>query len=1049
MTERQDMGGQFWHLPSEAWYGGAGVHLAVAGGARPWVCRYPGKTAVVVLADLRQMESFAEDWKALGQGEKEDELFVLRELPLALESASNKAYWMQRGETLRRWQHRGGFLVATPGALLGPCAEGADTLSLQEGHHVGWAHLLSWLDEGGYVRSDLVWAPGQWVSRGEIVDVFDPAEPLPLRIEFFDDEVASIRYFSPENQRSVGPLSAVELRRLSSPKGGAGEVAAKKLPEEVPVIFFEPRDVELQGDLYGELWNGLREQGDLPEIPPWQEIVLSLLHHPRLRVSRTLAAGDHRLAIQGLPPFRGKVRDAEGYVAAWRDQGFTLHLISRTEAVRAWGIGRGLLVREGSLSGGFVDTDARCGVLSDAELVGVSLSAPSSAWYGIPREWADRLAPQSWVVHEDYGVSRFLGTQAVETSQGEQDYLVLEFAQGKRLLVPVAQFGKVTPFSTSLGEEPTPDALSGSRWRKAVERARERAAEAAKRLTLLYALRERAEGFAFAPDGDMLRMVEHSFPHRETADQLRAIRDVKKDMERPTPMDRLVVGDVGFGKTEVALRAVLKAVEGGRQVALLVPTTVLAQQHHATFEARLAGLPLRVESLSRFVAPARQRHILLAVAEGKVDLLIGTHRLLQRDVAFARLGLLVVDEEHRFGVLSKEGIKERFPGVDVLTLTATPIPRTLQLALGGVRPISLIATPPEHRFPVISVVSPWRDDLVRRALRRELARGGQAFFVHNRIQQLAFRERLLRQMVPGARIAVAHGALPSEELERVMEDFALGNSDVLLCTTIVESGLDIPRANTLIVDDVQHLGLAQMYQLRGRIGRRSEQAFAYFLYPEEEVLSRDTRERLEAIGEMGEFGSGYRLAMRDLEIRGGGDFLGLAQHGHVQRVGFPLYCALLEKELASAAGGKISETVLAINFPLGIPRGYIGEESVRIALYRRFLRLDSWEDARTLEMELKDRFGPPPESVGTLLDAARIRVLGSRFGVEYVDCRADRTDMGGPEESMRSLRSFCPGWMLGKNGLVGPGGAQGMRALAKALQHLSESTETIGKESRP
>ena len=1041
MTAWRDGGGQFWDLPSEAWYGGAGVHLATAGGARPWACAHPKGPMVVVLADLRQMETFAEDWKALDPEKSGGTLSVLRELPLGPEAAGNRAYWMQRGETLRRWRHRGGVLVATPGGLLGPYEEGTETLSLREGEVVGWNRLLAWLTEGGYGRSDLVWAPGQWVSRGGIVDVFDPAEPLPLRIEFCDDEISSIRYFSPENQRSVGSLGTVELRRLSDSRSLRRGIAAERIPEDVPVVFFEPRDVELQGDLYEELWNGLREQEDLPEIPPWQEVALSLFRHPRLRVSRALAPGDHRMAIQELPPFRGKIKDAEGFVAAWRDRGFSLLLVSRTEAVRLWGEQRGFHVRSGSLSGGFLDLDSRCGVFSDAELVGVSLSSPSSGWYGVPREWADRLAPQSWVVHEDYGVSRFLGTQGVETPQGEQDYLVLEFAQGKRLLVPVAQFGKVTPFSALPEEEPTPDALSGSRWRKAVQRARERAAEAAKKLANLYALRETTAGMAFPADGEMLRMVEHSFPYRETEDQLRAIRDVKKDMEHHYPMDRLVVGDVGFGKTEVALRAVLKAVEGGRQAAFLVPTTILAQQHHGTFEGRLAGLPLRVESISRFVSPARQRRILADTAEGKVDLLIGTHRLLQKDVSFARLGLLVVDEEHRFGVLSKEEIKGRFPGVDVLTLTATPIPRTLQLALGGMRPLSLISTPPEHRFPVLSVVSPWRDDLVRKALQRELARGGQAFFVHNRIPQLESRERWLREALPGSRVAVAHGSLPSEGLERVMEDFFLGKSDILLCTTIVESGLDVPQANTLIVDDAQHLGLAQMYQLRGRIGRRSAQAFAYFLYPEGETLSREAQERLEAIGEMGEFGSGYRLAMRDLEIRGGGDFLGLAQHGHGPRVGFSLYCSLLEKELTVAMGGKISKTAIAINFPLGIPRGYVGEESVRIALYRRILRLDSWEEVQSIERELRDRFGPIPESVGTLLDGARIRALGSHFGVEYVDGRVDRTEVGGEALGRSPLGRALPGWMPGKRGLVGPGGARGLRDLAEALKILSEASE--------
>ncbi|WP_084460407.1 transcription-repair coupling factor [Aminiphilus circumscriptus] len=1020
-------------LDAVCWSKGVSVHAPVADAALSWMCGPNNVACLVVLPDSRLQGHFCEDRETLFE---DVPVFDLRELPLTTEGATNRPFLVQRGELLRTWRRKGGFLAATPGSLMGPVLFGESQWELHVGHTVDREEFLQWLLGEGYRRVDLVWAPGQIALRGSIIDVFDPIQRFPVRIELFDDTLESLRHFSPEDQRSVANLSSVFLQGISS-TSAEHQSLFSELPSDLSVLFVEPKELEKQGESYLWLWDGLREQVQLPPLPTWQSVYLRLSSFRRLRLSRILGQGDLRWRVREVPSFRGRWDDVEVQVAAWREHAMRIHVYSASEIVLEWAKERGLEIRRKPLSRGFVDDENAFVVLTDTELSGVSPTLRRNAWYSVPREWKDRLLPGEFVIHEEYGVAVYRGMQALGSGDNAQEYMVLEFANEKRLLVPMTHFPRITSHAFSGETPPRLDSLKGSTWKKALERARERTREAAEQLVRIYAEREFAKGFSFPPDGEMLSRFERAFPFDETADQLKAIRDVKRDMESPLCMDRLVVGDVGFGKTEVALRAAMKAVESGKQVAVLVPTTVLAQQHFATFTSRFQAFPVSVACLSRFVGAAQGRRIVEGVRKGQVDILIGTHRLFLKDLVFKDLGLLVIDEEHRFGVLHKENLKERYPCVDVLTLSATPIPRTLQLSLQNLRSISLITTPPRFRHPVISIVSPWNDDLVKKVILRELARGGQVFFVHNRISTITRCVRHLRNLLPEARFLVAHGRMPDRELEQTMLAFAEGEADILVCTTIIESGLDMPRANTLIVDNAQDFGLAQLYQLRGRVGRRNEQAFAFFLHPEGIAMTRESTERLDAIGSLDALGMGYQLAEKDLQIRGGGDLFGPAQHGHIERIGFHLYCSLLEKHIARIRGIEQGETrVEMIDYP-GIPASYIPQEGVRITLYRRLLRAGDVSDLSALEEETKDRFGSFPESVGVLFALAKVRVLGTRFGVQYVRSSRERTSVSGNPEAVDCLASELRGWKRRAGELEGPGAPKGVLDLEACLEKLS------------
>ncbi len=630
---------------------------------------------------------------------------------------------------------------------------------------------------------------------------------------------------------------------------------------------------------------------------------------------------------------------------------------------------------------------------------GQSDGAPGA---GPPRRGALRsfteLRTGDIVVHEDHGIARFAGFQTRTVADVTRDYLYLEYQGDDRVFVPTDQLAKISRYvgAGAVDGAPPLSKLGGSRWEAMKARARRAAQELAGELLSLYTERRRRAGHAFGPDTEWQREFEQRFPYTETADQLEAIELVKADMEAPRPMDRLVCGDVGYGKTEVALRAAFKAASEGKQVLMLVPTTILTQQHYGTFSERLSDYPLTVDHVSRFRSQAEQKAALEGFRQGRTDILIGTHRVLSRDVRAKDLGLLIVDEEQRFGVKQKELLRQLKLKVDVISMSATPIPRTLQMSLAGLREISVIETPPEGRRPVKTYVGEYEEELVKRALVREYARGGQAFFLHNRVESIEDTAERLRALCPGVRFAVAHGQMGEGELEAVMMDYLQGGADVLVCTSIIESGIDIPQANTLIVEHADAFGLAQLYQIRGRVGRSRERAYAYLLYDSAAALTPEAAQRLSALSDYTELGAGFKVAMRDLEIRGAGNLLGDEQSGHVAALGFELYMQMLDEAVRLAGSpdeqdGELPEPVrLDVNVNAYIPADYVPYEQAKIDVHRRVASALEVADVERLREELEDRFGPVPEPLANLLALQRARIKFGQAGAQAVSFRGDR-----------------------------------------------------------
>ena len=640
-------------------------------------------------------------------------------------------------------------------------------------------------------------------------------------------------------------------------------------------------------------------------------------------------------------------------------------------------------------------------LLTDSEIFGWERPKPrrrQKEKHVAPEDHYSDLKEGDWVVHIDYGIGRYKGLVKRTVDDAERELLFVEYDGGDQLFVPVHQADRLNRYVGPGGEPPKPTRLGTAEWSRAKNKVRESVQEVAKDLLDLYAKRHESKGFAFSPDTNWQKDLEASFPYIETEDQLLAIQQVKRDMESERPMDRLLCGDVGYGKTEVALRAAFKAVMDGKQVAVLVPTTILAQQHYDTFFQRLAPFPVAVEMLSRFRTSQQQTTILNDLAKGSIDIIIGTHRLVQPDVLFKDLGLVIIDEEQRFGVTHKEYFKKLRTEIDVLTMTATPIPRTLYMALTGARDISTINTPPEERLPIITHIGPYSPRLVRQAILRELERGGQVFFVHNRVRTIQAMQSHLEALVPEARIGVGHGQMQENELSSVMHNFSNGDLDVLLSTSIIESGLDIPNANTLIVDRGDTFGLAQLYQLRGRVGRSAQKAYAYFFRHRDKAPTPEGQERLETLAENTQLGAGYSIAMRDLEMRGAGDMLGIRQHGYIASVGFHLYTKLLSQAVRQIKGENgftqaeqreiFREMIIPVNVDLplviGIPIYYISDDDLRLKLYRRLANIMSETDINQMEEEFSDRFGPLPEEVANLFYQMRVKLLAEKIGLASV-----------------------------------------------------------------
>lgn len=723
--------------------------------------------------------------------------------------------------------------------------------------------------------------------------------------------------------------------------------------------------------------------------------------------------GAKRLPVGVTPSFAGKLKPLAQQSAAWAKQGKSVVIISQ-QALRL----AELLDEEGiradlrrslstppepgairlmpfALTGGFTVED-RLVVVTDAEIFGFrKRRRPTRARHGVRPDIVSSLEVGDYLVHADHGIARYGGLVRRTVENVEREYLELQYADSDRLYVPADQLDAVSRYVGPTDHPPALTRLGSQEWMRAKRRVKQAVVELAQDLLDLYARRELAIGHAFAPDGPWQMEMEAAFPFVETADQLEAIAEVKADMERPRPMDRLICGDVGYGKTEVAVRAAFKAVADGKQVAVLVPTTVLAEQHGNTFRERIAGFPVRVEVLSRFRSEQEQREIVAGILTGEVDIAIGTHRLLQKDVEFKDLGLVVIDEEQRFGVSHKERLKQMRAEVDSLTLSATPIPRTLQMSLVGIRDMSSVMSPPEERQPIRTYVMQWDGEILREAIDRELQRGGQIYFVHNRVHNIERIVSQLREVVPEARISVGHGQMPEEQLERVMMEFGAGDQDVLVCTTIIESGLDIPNANTIIINNANQLGLAQLYQLRGRVGRAANRAYAYLLYDKDRAMSESAQKRLEAIFEATELGAGFQIALRDLEIRGAGNVLGNQQSGHIAAVGFDMYSKLVAEAVFALKSALAPEAVSgppplppspAMDLPLSahIPEQYIAEVHARLAVYQRVADIETAEGVAEMQAELADRFGPIPRSVENLLYVSLAKSLARRSGVESI-----------------------------------------------------------------
>ncbi len=785
---------------------------------------------------------------------------------------------------------------------------------------------------------------------------------------------------------------------------------------ERPVIILDPGAVRLAFEQFEQQAEEFREiselSGELPRsLPRPYHASASLLHELNHRPVLWLGATSDasRCSIEssdlgfttGVPTVAGRLDALPALLTPYGEKGYTIMIVTEhpdrlLQRLAEWERTLGdelpkssVTVARGRLPGGWAHHEAKVLTLTDRELYGISrLPSPRHRRHRpISDDLLSKLTPGVYVVHIDHGVARYGGLVSLVINGVHREYLLLEYADNDRLYLPVDQLDRITLYE-GFDAEPKLTRLGSPEWARIKRRVHEAVRELAFELLQLYAAREATPGIAFGPDTAWDRELEESFPYEETPDQWRAIQEVKADMERPRPMDRLLCGDVGFGKTEVALRAAFKAVNNGYQVALLVPTTVLALQHYNTFRERLAPYPVRVEMLSRLCTKAEQREIIAGLRSGSVDIVIGTHRLLQRDVEFKRLGLVIIDEEHRFGVAHKEHFKRLRTNVDVLTMTATPIPRTLYLALSGVRDLSLIATPPVERTPVRTFVTPARDTIIREAIVRELTRGGQVYVVHNRVQSItAFADRL-RALVPEARLAVAHGQMPEAELERIIVAFIEREFDVLVCTAIIESGVDIPSVNTIIIDQAHQLGLTQLYQLRGRVGRRHQRAYAYLLYDDRRPLSREAQARLEAIQQATELGAGLQIALRDLEIRGAGNILGPEQSGHIAAVGLELYTQLLARAVTEVRQGRPIEEAPSVTVDLPveatIPTDYCGDEAVRMSLYQRFAAIRTAAQLDALILELRDRFGPLPESVQRLVDLAHLRLWANRLGLASI-----------------------------------------------------------------
>jgi transcription-repair coupling factor (superfamily II helicase) len=883
------------------------------------------------------------------------------------------------------FNNEGGIYVALASDLLiGFNKNSLDHLS----YRVGREYSLSAVEESlvlfGFERVSFVVEPGTFSVRGGVLDVFPGDLEVPLRLDFLGNLLETVSEFDPESQRSGQQLDSVKIY-LRNPYGGSAiDPLVGALPDAVSFFHYRPLIEDTPSSTLGEILRRDRRENT------------NLIYQSEKTVSRNFS-------IDAQPEFHRNLDAFRARLSYLNEQNYRVYFCAdsavQLDRLKVLFSGYSFSGKNVSLAAGFFDSENRLAVLTDHQVFGRSRrrNLVARRFPLKPATSVEAFNEGDVVVHLDFGVAKYLGVELIPLNLGQKEVLALEYELGDRIYVPVDKMNRVHKYESHADQPSKLTRLRTTEWEQTKLKTRKAVDTYTAELMALYANRFVAAGHAFAADDELQKKMEAAFIYDETSDQLQAVIEIKKDMEAAFPMDRLLCGDVGFGKTEVAMRAAFKAVSGSRQVGVLVPTTVLAQQHFETFSERFDDLPVKVGLLSRFRTNKQIKDTLLSLKRGEIDIVIGTHRLLSQDVVFKSLGLLVVDEEHRFGVKHKERIKEIKTNVDALSMTATPIPRTLQMSLMGARDISTLKTPPKERQPIETHLIYFDEKKIRGAFLREVDRGGQVFFVHNRVESIGVMLSRLQQLVPEVRFGVGHGQMAPRELERVMLGFFHREFDVLLSTTIIESGLDIPNANTIIVNRADAMGLSQLYQLRGRVGRSHRKAWAYFISPEYSQLSMTAIKRLNALERHAHYGGGYELAMRDLEIRGSGNVFGTEQSGHISNIGYHLYTKMLQEtleEIRQGEGEKLSSRYpapeISVDIDVHIPRDYIEDTAERVSVYRRISGAAEPEDLVNMGAEIRERFGSPPPAVNCLLDISMVRLLGQDLGLERITLKEGR-----------------------------------------------------------
>ena len=1020
-----------------------------------------GKPLVMVCTDEGEANRLAGDLETL-LGISALRLYA-RELFIRPGAVASRQWEMARiGALYALAKGEGRLVVCTAEGLLQKTAPAQrlldSALTLEIGGRWDLSELPLRLVAAGYTRCDQVEGVGQFALRGGILDVFSPLMEEPVRCEFFDDEIDSLGSFDTTTQRRTKNLDAALVLPAAELPGDTPPASAfnclpadaliclcetSRITERVKNVLFQAKeDTEsllAAGEPNGDLMRLLLSQNEwLSQLERFSVCMMEALPTSRYPLNpRTLLT----ISAKQLSAYGGSLDAAAGDLEHYRSAGFAALLLCGNPT-RAKNLQRMLQERDipaaldfdgkalpqpgevrltvGALSAGAEYPQLRLAILTEGQLTAAA-SGKAPARRAVKKDSRQKLlsytdlTPGDLVVHAHHGIGRFEGMRKMPVDGVEKDYIKIAYAGGDSLYVPATQLDLVSKYIGGGGEDSQRPAklnkLGGADWTKQKARAKAAAKDLAKGLIALYAERQRRPGFAFSPDSPWQREFEEAFDYAETDDQLRCVEEIKKDMERPVPMDRLLCGDVGYGKTEVALRAVMKCVLDGKQAAILVPTTVLAQQHFNTAVNRFRSFPVEIRVLSRFQTPGQARQILSDLRTGRIDLLIGTHKLLQKDIQFKDLGLLIVDEEQRFGVSHKEKLKEMARQVDVLTLSATPIPRTLNMALSGIRDMSTLEEPPHNRQPVQTYVVEHSWPMLADAMRREIDRGGQVYYLHNRVESIDLTaSRIQKLLGEDVKVVVGHGKMSEQQLSSVMEQMVEGEAQVLVCTTIIETGIDIANVNTLIIEDADKMGLSQLHQLRGRIGRSARRAYAYLTYRPGKVLTEIAAKRLTAIKEYVEFGSGFKIAMRDLEIRGAGNLLGPEQSGYMMSVGYDMYLQLLEDAVLEEQGGKkavATECAADLTVNANIPDRYVPSAEQRMDLYRRIAAIRSQENAADLIDELMDRYGDPPKSVYTLLDVALLRSSAARAGISDISQRGDKLRFLIADFAVEAIAKVC------------------------------------------